>query len=113
MSGKFAGYGIAESGRGHPEESLPQGSGEDTVQEILPERENRAPRATDFADIQETLPESSKDYHATNEAGEKFGRGKVVESLPQPNGVAPKATDEAGDLFNVSGRTVRDAHDAP
>lgn len=43
------------------------------------------------------------------EAGEKFGRGKVQENLPEPIGPSPQATDEAGDLFNVSGRTVRDA----
>lgn len=33
-----------------------------------------------------------------------------MENLPEGSGVA---TDEAGDLFNVSGRTVRDAHNAP
>lgn len=38
--------------------------------------------------------------------------GAVKESLPeQANG--GQASDEAGDLFNVSGRTVRDAHKAP
>ncbi|MFI8695652.1 hypothetical protein [Dietzia maris] len=31
------------------------------------------------------------------------------ESLPQGGGRAPQATDKAGDLFNVSGRSVRDA----
>lgn len=36
----------------------------------------------------------------------------VQENLPEPAG-RPQATDEAGDLFNVSGRTVRDAHKAP
>ena len=40
-------------------------------------------------------------------AGEKYGRGKVVENFPQPNG--PKASDEAGALLGVSGRSVRDA----
>lgn len=37
----------------------------------------------------------------------------VEESLPQREDRGPQATDEAGDLFNVSGRTVRDAHKAP
>lgn len=40
-------------------------------------------------------------------AGETYGRGKVVENLPQANG--PKASDEAGAMLGVSGRSVRDA----
>lgn len=35
------------------------------------------------------------------------------ETLPQVSGREPQSADEAGDLFNVSGRTVRDAHKAP
>ena len=44
------------------------------------------------------------------EAGEVYGRGKVVENLPQPNSEsASRASDEAGAMLGVSGRTVRDA----
>lgn len=43
------------------------------------------------------------------EAGEKFGRGKVPETLPEPFPRENESAEQAGDLFNVSGRTVRDA----
>ena len=38
-------------------------------------------------------------------------RGRVGENLPQPNEGerGPRATDEAAELFGVSGRSVRDA----
>jgi hypothetical protein len=47
------------------------------------------------------------------ESGKEYGRGgvKVVETLPQPIKEEPakKAREQAGKLFNVSGRTVGDA----
>ena len=76
----------------------------DTVEETLPERDARGPQATDLADIRETLPDPE----------ESLPQGSPVEeSLPQRADRGPQATDEAGDLFNVSGRTVRDAQKAP
>ena len=64
-----------------------QNRDEDTVEETLPERDARGPQATDLADIPETLPECP----------------------PREN----ESAEQAGDLFNVSGRTVRDAQKAP
>ncbi len=41
-------------------------------------------------------------------------RGDLVpEALPEPNPKGNESAEQAGDLFNVSGRTVRDAQKAP
>ena len=41
-------------------------------------------------------------------------RGDLVpEIFPEPNSKGNESAEQAGDLFNVSGRTVRDAQKAP
>lgn len=40
-------------------------------------------------------------------SGEVYGRGKVKANLPEP--IGKQASDEAAEMFQVGGRSVRDA----
>ena len=68
-------------------------------------------------DYERVFAKQAKKRHseAVAEANRNRPSGPCEESLPhmESEDRGPQATDEAGDLFNVSGRTVRDAHKAP
>lgn len=40
------------------------------------------------------------------DSGKNYGKGKVVENLPQPTPDSGKARDQVGKVFGVSGKTV-------
>ena len=68
-------------------------------------------------EYERVFAEQAKKRHseAVSEANRNRPSGPCEESLPhmESEDRGPHATDEAGDLFNVSGRTVRDAQKAP